>query len=401
MQSTAAEIQELLDKYLADQATSMERARLKELLLESSNDGKFADAIEAVLQQHRFQDTSIVDKDILFQQLLQKSRSYTTPVPMITAHRTRSLRRGWVRYAAAVLIAAGLGTGAYLLTTNKKTKQTLANGNKQLQMDIPPGRDKAILTLADGSDIVLDSVGAGLLANQGGVRVTKLANGQIAYDTGSLTTKEVMWNTMTTPRGGQYQVTLPDGTKVWLNAASSITFPTTFTGNERRVKIDGEVFFEVAKNKQKPFLVNIREESLVQVLGTSFNINCYQDENVTKTTLVEGSVKVSKGNDSLILKPGQQAVASVSTPKFKIVEADIDQAIAWKNGFFSLQDADLKAVLRQLERWYDINVRYDGAISNIIFQGKIFRNTNLSDVIEFLQKAGVNCRLDGKTLIVL
>lgn len=327
------------------------------------------------------------------------------------APRIPFLKTTWFRYAAAIIITLGVGATAYLLTTNKKIEQTLASGNKQLQTDILPGGDKATLTLADGSKIILDNAANGNLANQGGVQVVKLASGQIAYDLKGLATKDAMWNTMSTPRGGQYQVTLPDGTKAWLNAASSITFPTAFIGNERKVKIDGEIYFEVVSDKQKPFVVDIHGESLVQVLGTSFNINSYENEGNIKTSLVEGSVKVIKEDHDVVLRPGYQAVVVSSNRQpnipgtsieqaIAVTSANLDQALAWKEGLFNFNDADLKTVMRQLERWYDIKVQYKGAPSNVIFKGKMYRDVNLSFVMSTLKDFGVKLELEGKNLVI-
>lgn len=336
-------------------------------------------------------------------------------------HRVHLLRRGFFRYAAAIIVLAGSAGVWYAISNEKQDKgQVLVNDSKRLQTDIAPGGDRAILTLADGSEVLLDSAADGQLANQGGVKVVKLANGQVAYDLRGLSSGEMMWNTMSTPVGGQYQVTLSDGTKVWLNAASSITFPTAFTGDKRSVKVKGEIYFEVAQNKRKPFIVDVGGRSSVEVLGTSFNINSYEDEATIKATLLEGSVKVSKlgsavvgssdqqlqssGTDDkrsavAILKPGQQA--QIDKDISVISNADIEQALAWKNGLFNFNGSDLRAVARQLERWYDIKVRYDGAIPDLKFKGEMNRGVKLSTVLNWFSGLGINTRLEGKTLIVL
>ncbi len=346
-------------------------------------------------------------------------------------HRIHFLRRGFFRYAAAAILILGLATAAYLWTIHKISEQTLANRSSR-HTDVLPGGDRAVLTLADGSRIILDSAANGELANQGGVQVMKLANGQVVYDSKGLGAKEIMMNTMSTPKGGQYRLMLPDGSRVWLNAASSIRFPVAFLGAERKVKITGEAYFEVAQHKQQPFIVDVDGKANVQVLGTRFNVNAYADENALKATLISGSVRVLAGafatsklqpgkagnnvvvsadqslhssiaaGNNVILKPGQQAeISEGNDRKIKIQAVNVDQALAWKNGFFDLEDLDIYAAMRQLERWYDIKVQYEGSVHKGVFHGKIFRNTNLSDVIELLQKMGVNCRLEGKTLIVL
>lgn len=394
---------DLLQKYLTDELSDQEISDFFRLLQQPENQRFLDEEIGGVWREEGIISPS---NELLTERALNQLRvalkredSYASKTrPPV--RRVHFLPRRLFRYAAAIFIAVGLGTVTYLWVINQDTPQTLANADKQLQTDIPPGGHRAILTLGDGSEIALDSAAIGTLARQKGVQVVKLANGQIAYDIRRLSGPEVMWNTMTTPKGGQYQVTLPDGTKVWLNAASSIKFPTAFVGKDRKVQINGEVYFEVAQDRQKPFLVDIYGESLIEVLGTSFSVNAYQNENVMRTTLIEGSVRVSKGQESRILEPGQQAVTSASRGEFKIEDVDIDRAIAWKNGFFNFEDLDTYAVVRQLERWYDINVRYEEPIHNVIFQGQIVRDTNLSDVIELLQKGGVRCRLEGKTMVV-
>ncbi len=388
------EPQQLLDKYLDGKMTPEEISRFKQLLHMDENQETWQRLIETVLKEKRYDDVADIDSKELFDNLLVSIAQQSA------TRRVHFLHRKFFRYAAAIILTVGIAGAAYFLTTGKRSEQEVAKVNQPLKINVPPGGNKATLTLADGSTIILDSVANGNIANQGGVQVIKLANGQITYDLSGAVTKEVMWNTVSTPRGGQYQIVLPDGSKVWLNAASSITYPTAFTAKERKIKIDGEAYFEVSKNKQKPFLVDVRGESLIQVLGTSFNINSYRDEKVIRTTLVKGSVKISKGKESVILQPGQQAVAATSNEQFKIADVNVDQVIAWKNGFFNLENLDTYAVMRQLERWYDIKVQYEGTIHNVIFQGEIVRDTNLSDVIELLQGMGVKCRMEGKTLVV-
>lgn len=298
--------------------------------------------------------------------------------------------------AAAIIICAAIG--AYLWTTGKKTDHAILNN----YTDVPPGGEKAVLTLADGTQIILDSAANGNLAQQGSTDIIKQTNGRIVYNVSSsaIASKTPIWNTMSTPVGGQYQIILPDGTKVWLNAASSITYPTAFIENHRSVKIKGEAYFEVSGNKLKPFIVDIDGKSIVEVLGTSFNISSYENEGNIKTTLLKGGVKITNANKSTILKPGQQATIDAEAISIK-PDADIDQVLAWKNGLFNLDGADLQSVMRQLERWYDIRVEYRGPIDKAPFKGKIDRNLNLSNVLERLKEIGVRFELKGKKLIVL
>ncbi len=306
------------------------------------------------------------------------------------------LKAAWVKYAAAIIIICGVG--AYLWTANKKQEQIIADNNGNAQTDILPGGNKAVLTLADGSNIILDSAADGNLAQQGNAQVVKLANGQIAYRLKGLEEKDIMMNTITTPKGGQYQITLPDGSQVWLNAASSIQFPAAFVGPTRKVKITGEAYFEIAKNKEKPFIVDIQGRTTVQALGTGFNVNSYEDEGVIKATLVEGSVKVANGNQHTILTPGQQAQINATV---KVVNANIEQTIAWKNGIFNFNGLSLRAVMAQLARWYDIDVLYEGAVPGDTFKGEMYRSEKLSFVLGMLKDMGIKCKVEGKTVIVL
>lgn len=304
-------------------------------------------------------------------------------------------RWGWA--AAAVLL---LCSGAYLWTLRKPAP--LAKQTRPV--DILPGGDKAVLTLADGKQVELDSAANGTIAQQGNVQVVKLANGKINYkggvagfgpDAGS------MMNTLRTPRGGQYRLVLPDGTQAWLNAASSISYPAAFTTNERRVRISGEVYFEVAVDKAKPFVAEASDGSLVQVLGTSFDIDSYLDEGVVKTTLLTGKVRVSAGSGATMVAPGEQA--QESPDKLTLVDkVDLEKVMAWKNGFFDFQDATLEEVMRQLERWYDIKVEYPKGIPAGQFEGQISRNINLADLLKILARADVKFKIEeGRRLLVL
>ena len=268
--------------------------------------------------------------------------------------------------------------------------------------DILPGRDKAVLTLADGSKIVLDNVAEGQIGRQGDISILKLPDGALKYqedqDNPAAADAPVSYNTITTPNAGQYALTLPDGSGVWLNAASSMTFPTRFNKAERRLSITGEVYFEVARDAARPFIVQVNKESTVEVLGTHFNINAYSNEPSVKTTLLEGKVSVKKGGETGILLPGQQAIITDKITLEKNV--DVEQVMAWKNGFFNFEQVDLSELMRQLERWYDIKVVLQGNLPEIRFKGKMYRNERLSTVLNFLEGSGLAFRMEGKTLTV-
>ncbi|HEY8920307.1 MAG TPA: FecR domain-containing protein [Chitinophaga sp.] len=305
---------------------------------------------------------------------------------------------GWPRVAAAAAILLALGTGGYFLAKRDAVKAPV----QAVAQDFTPGSNKAVLTLASGEQIILNNAQNGRLAVQGNASVTKKSDGNIGYEatdghpSGS---SAVAFNTVSTPLGGQYHLTLADGTGVWLNAGSSIKFPTTFSGAERKVEISGEVYFEVAHNPAKPFRV-MNERQVVEVLGTHFNVNAYTDEEEVRTTLLEGSVRITGSNDSKIIKPGEQAV--LGSHRFTIARADTEEAVAWKNGFFRFNDEKIGSIMRKLSRWYDIDVSFKGPVSNEGFNGKISRYKNISQVLRMLEKTGaVQFQIEGRRVIVI
>lgn len=333
-----------------------------------------------------------------------KNRIWQSIISKAEHHRVVKMkfRKLWM-VAASVLIILVAGL-SYLFINRNENKEIPGNvaKNKIFKSDIPPGGNKAVLTLANGSTIVLDSAHNGTLTQQGNAKVVKLNDGQIVYKKDeSSNVVAVQYNTITTPRGGQYQLVLADGSKVWLNAASSIRFPTAFTGKERDVQITGEAYFEVAHNAKMPFHVKVNNMD-VAVLGTHFNINAYDDEGVMKTTLLEGSVKVSAGNKSVMIAPGEQAQIADSTDKIDIKKnVDLEEVVAWKNGKFIFQDADIQSIMRQLVRWYNITVSYGGNITNEEFEGVIPRNVNISQILNMLEKAGgIKFEIEGRNIIV-
>lgn len=300
----------------------------------------------------------------------------------------KRVRRLWPYWsaAAAVLLLAGV---ALFQWRPAKVAPPIA-----VVSDARPGSNKATLTMADGQVVTLDSTGARDLSRNG--TVVRQQGGRLLYGNA----RAVSYNTLQTPRGGQFQLQLPDGTEVWLNAASSIRFPTAFPGKERLVEVTGEVYMEVARNADQPFRVKVNEQVNVQVLGTRFNINAYSDEKNIQTTLVQGAVKVKSGDTGTILQPGQQAQVS---DNIRVVPADVDQVMAWKNGLFNFHNMELKEVMRQLSRWYDIDVEYRGTVAPREFWGKMGRNLTLSEVLKGLEGAGINFKIEenGKKLVVL
>lgn len=302
--------------------------------------------------------------------------------------------------AAMVVVCLAFGIWFYRASKMESAKKVLATHTTN---DVGPGGIKAVLTLSDGKKISLDKANAGEIANQNGISISKNSEGQIVYMVTAKATDEapvISYNTIETPNGGQYQVVLPDGTRVWLNAASSLKYPTQFSGSEREVTLSGEAYFEVAKNRKKPFRVKSKEQE-IEVLGTHFNVNSYQYEDGIKTTLLEGSVKVlsKQNNQARLLLPGQQSV--VKETAFLIREVNTEDAVAWKEGLFQFNEADLKSVMRELARWYDVKVRYEGNIQPLRFGGAIQRNLSLSQALKILEKSQVHFKIHGKEVIVM
>jgi len=311
-----------------------------------------------------------------------------------------------IRYSSVAAAVLLIGAGIYFFASRQQQKPTVMAKAPATQ-DIAPGKQGAILTLADGSTMVLDSLGNGVVATQNGTTIT-LTNGRLSYNEradggtatkGVGTTTAAAYNTMTTPKGRQFQLTLPDGTKIWLDAASSLHYPTVFTGPRREVDVTGEAYFEVAPENEHPFLVNIDKTTQVQVLGTHFNINAYTDEASINTTLLEGSVKVISQSGKVILKPGEQAQTKLTS--IAVTNANTEKVMAWKNGIFDFQDATLEEVMRQLQRWYDIDVTYEKGIPKIEFIGKMGRDLSLSEVLGGLELSKVHFKLEGRKLVVL
>lgn len=306
------------------------------------------------------------------------------------------------RFAVAAAVVSLLFLSVfYFVSGNKSAGVSPADKSlaRQSKNDIAPGQTGAILKLADGTSLILDSMKDGVLSQQGNALALK-QGGELSYIHNGNTASRNGFNSVETPRGRQFKLTLEDGTHVWLNAASSIRFPLAFTGKERRVEITGEVYFEVAKNKAKPFIVKTGDMQ-VEVLGTHFNVKAYADEAEIKTTLVEGSVRISNGKTAGILKPGQQAQAS-GTGKLQINDhADIEEVLSWKNGRIAFTNAGLESIMRQVSKWYDVDIEYAGSVPNRTFTADISRNTNLSEFLKVLELSNIHFRIDGRKLIVL
>ena len=303
------------------------------------------------------------------------------------------------RWAAAAAVLILLTAGWYFSGRKQHgSKEPIAvSREQQIVKDIQPAASRAILTLSNGRNILLDSAGNGRLARQGAVTIDN-TDGRLIYH-GNGNEGSILYNTMTTPRGGQYQLNLPDGSKVWLNAATSLKYPTAFTGSERTVELNGEAYFQVAPDKLHPFIVSTPNLK-ISVLGTQFDVAAYADEDSHRATLVEGAISVSNGAESRMLRPGEQAI--VKDKDLVTGLADVEKAIAWRTGFFAFSNTDIRTLMREISRWYDIDVAYGISDFPGLYGGRISRRLGLQELIKLLESNGIHhYRLDGRKLLVL
>ena len=365
-------------------------------LLEKYNNGTATNEEKALIEnwylKHKPANTNVTHEQLQEDQ----QNSLDQLVAQIKSDNKRSI---WpaLKIAASVLIF--LSAGLYFIKWHNIPKERVAI-NKPLKNDVAPGGYKATITLANGSKIVLNDIKTGKLASQGNTLITKTANGKIIYinKKPNAVSNTLVYNIATTQRGGLYQFVLADGTKVWLNSASSIKYPVNFIGNERVVELTGEAYFEVAHNAKKSFKV-IANGQTIEDIGTHFNINAYNDEDAIKTTLLEGSVKVSTASMSRVLKPGEQAF--VKNGNLSITNVDPNESVAWKNGFFFFNDNTIQDVMKQLARWYDVDIKYEGELSERRFSGEITRNINASQILDILSFKKIHYKIEGKTITVM
>jgi transmembrane sensor len=371
------DIKELLNKVKSGKATPEEESIAEFWLHQINQDG----------------DSGLSDED-----LLSARGSMWDNIQSGKSAKART-KRMWPRLAAAASIVLCLSATGYFLLKSP-VKQPLAALKTN---DILPGSNKAMLTLANGQQIVLSGTQTGIIAKQGTTTISKAKDGLIAYQANADDHSDAFLNnTVRTQRGGQYRLILSDGSHVWLNAASSITYPDHFDGNNRTVEITGEVYFEVTHNPEKPFRVQSKGQT-IEVLGTHFDVNAYDDENTIKTTLLEGKVKVTAGGHIAYLQPGQQSQVALEGQGGVlkgIQNTDVDAAVAWKNGLFQFDKADVKTVMRQISRWYDVDVVYDGNIQKKEISGSMYRNLSAAKALELLSFENFHFKINGHKIIV-
>lgn len=390
--------------YLTESAVkrSASREELQELtdLLKHDEAGEVTSYIELLLNGYETTDRARAVPGALEIEAMADAVLQTDRVNELQIRKTKIIGM-WRKVAVAASVLLVIGMSSYYLLFNKsgKQKEFVKTQDEKFKNDVNPGKYKAKLTLADGKTIVLDSAAVGQLTRQGGTNVLN-KDGQLVYEAGEKGSGEVLYNTLSTARGETYATVLADGSKVWLNSASSIQFPVAFVGNERNVEITGEAYFEVAKNKTMPFKVTSGNQ-VVEVLGTHFNINAYQDEPSIKTTLLEGSVRVSQltTHRSQILKPGQQATLRED---IKVIDADTEEALAWKNGYFMFVDENIQSVMRKISRWYNVDIEYRGDVSGKAIGGIVSRYENVSEVLNILKLTGaIHFKIEGRRIVVM
>ena len=386
---TKNEFLALYEKYMSGQCTDAE----KQLLDTYRDEMQLADEV--------WDDEEVSEADVharIWKKLTESRQKAVVIKPL------KQTSYKWL-WAAASLVAIAVLAGLLFMPTKKdNTTGTIVKNTKTT---ILPGSNKAYLTLANGNKIVLDDAKNGQLAAGMGVKVSKAANGLVVYkfdrkpnEQGQAGIPQI--NTITTPRGGQYQVVLEDGTKVQLNAASSIKFPEYFTGANREIELNGEAYFEVARDKAHPFIVKANGTQ-VQVFGTHFNINAYSDNDDITTTLLEGSVKMSKGTASVMLLPGQQGTVNQNGSSIKVQKADVEANMAWINGFFIFHDQSIVNIMKQVSRWYDVDVEYqDAQVQENEFGGTISKYKDIKELLDNIKLTGsIHYKIEGRRVIIM
>lgn len=385
----------LFEQYFRKKASSAERSEFMRMIHSSEYDQE----LEMLMDQHyeNFQQQqspfSAVEENRILQAVL-KAGNHTT-IGKVPAGRRMKL---WTKISIAASIAVCIGTGFFTYQRyNYHKEQELAASL------ITPGSNKARLVLSNGKVILLDTLKNGSQTLEAGIQMTKTKDGQLIYKISDQTGDQPsLINTIEVPKGGQYQVQLPDGTEVWLNAASSLKYSSAFKDRKREVTLSGEAYFEVAHRANQPFLVHTQDQ-VVEVLGTHFNISAYPDEEKQVSTLLQGSVKTSSKSAAVMLKPGQQSILNLKKEQLKVAEADIESVMAWKNGDFIFKDEDLSSVMKKVERWYDVEVVFqDVDPSKIKLGGWVSRSKNISAVLKIIEPiAGIKVKIEGRRITVM
>ena len=398
------ELRHFLQKMASGRQTSQEQEAFNQWVEQCSREeyGQMLNTWAELVNSH--ENTGIVDDSVVnkIEAALDQFDEQATALEKQPENEPTVRRALWPRLAAAASIVLILSVGAHYLLQKKQVDRSVAKNHTH---DIAPGGNKAILTLANGTKIVLDNEKDGTIASQNGTAVNKSGDGQLVYNAqqSSSGTPVNAYDTLTTPRSGVYHITLVDGSKVWLNSATSIRYPATFGGKYRTVELlYGEAFFDVKHDGKMPFRVKTGGQ-ITEDIGTLFDINDYKDEPLVKTTLIEGGISVARGGELAVLKPGEQAQinAEGTGQKIRVVNnVDTDEIMAWKNGLLQFTNADIRTIMRQLARWYDVDVVYEGKVTQRLFTGDIHRNINASEAMQILTYLKINYRIVDKKIII-
>jgi transmembrane sensor len=389
MHSEQARLQYLFQKYFDKTATAEERTELAAMIDNEDHHAVVMQVFKAAWEN--FEGEAQVLTNEKTEEILHHilgNGFHEEKLPAI-----RAIPLIWKRVAVAASVMLLLGIGAWMVYSSQSSRTAMAKTNQPVNQDVLPGKDGAILTLGNGEKIKLDDLADGTIAG-----TAKKSGSLLSYaqaKSGSATE----YNTLSTPNGRQFSLVLADNSRVWLNAASSITYPSIFGNEDRTVQITGEAYFEIAYNSKKPFRVMVNGLA-VQVMGTHFNVNSYGDEDETKTTLLEGSIKISKAGVSKLVKPGQQALVNKGGEINLINKVDVDAVVAWKNGYFSFEKADLQTIMRQVARWYDVQVSFEGRVPTVQFSGEIGRGLTLTQFLSILDETRIRYRIEGKSLVI-
>lgn len=381
---------ELFKKYMNGLLSPDEQEELAGLIKHLS-DEQLSDYLKRYWDTNQLNDQILSEQTVeaIYQRIVRREAPVKKVIPLV--------RRRWLQIAASLIFIFLTGTMVYLYrSTEPESSPEFGALHKK---DLEPGGNRAILKLADGTEVDLDKSANGVIASQANVSVVKLDNGQLQYQPSDQKSDVVQYNTVETPRGGQYRLILPDSSVVLLNSESSICFPVAFNSHERKVEVSGEVYFEVSEDKARPFIV-YHGGMRVQVYGTHFIVLAYPDEALAKTTLLEGSVKVSHGADNMMLKSGQQAVLDARGNLKMNPEVSITKESAWVNGIFLFDHSGIQEIMTQISRWYNVDVEYRGTVTKRTFSGIVNRNSKVSQVLQIMERAGIRFEIEGDKIIV-
>lgn len=413
----------LLDRYIKELLTGEEEQELAKILQDPAQESFFRQELVSLLEAEGLSESAgreeMAEAGEEWEAVLQRVLSVDKTKGVEASNGqdasgevgegTGILRRlgyGLQRWSVAAILLLVAGGGAFFFLRGREARPIVTVAAKPPAAKIQPGANKAVLTLANGQQIILNNAQNGTIGQQGNIRVVKLDSGQLAYATPKAESpadqlaKGPLYNTITTPRGGQYQVTLADGTKVWLNAESSLRFPIAFTDKDREVELTGEAYFEVKADKDKPFLVKAGQTE-TRVLGTHFNIMAYSDEGAVKTTLLEGAVSMGLGMHSALLQPGEQGQYDEGKGIIATRAVNTRAVVAWKDGYYFFDRTPVKSVMRQIARWYDVAIVYQGAAPEDEIVGKLPRTADVREVLHIMELIGIHFKIEGKTIVVL